>query len=100
MELKYVVMTIIKILISVPAVLLLHSMEVNGAALMGGHYDNKNNTSSTNLTNSYLIDYDVYDSQEQQSNSNSTTTPTTATNLVNVTLIYLIETKKNLIFKY
>lgn len=62
MELKYVVMTIIKILISVPTVLLLHG--VDGSALMGGHYDNKN---STNLT--YLIDYDVYD----ESPTNSST---------------------------
>lgn len=64
MELKYIVLTIIKILISVPGVLLVTS-EVNGAALMGGHLDNKNNTTlSSNLTDSYDLDFDLYDDQE------------------------------------
>lgn len=39
MELKYIVLTIIKILISVPS-----NFYVNAAALMGGYMDNSNRT--------------------------------------------------------
>lgn len=58
MELKYIVLTIIKILISVPGVILVKN-ETNVPLLIGGHIDNKNN----NITNetSYHTDYDIYD---------------------------------------
>ncbi|KAJ3635267.1 hypothetical protein MTP99_008187 [Tenebrio molitor] len=46
MELRYVVLTIVKILISVPAIVLQQSLLTDGAALMGGHLDNKNNSIS------------------------------------------------------
>lgn len=55
------VMTIIKILISVPTAMLLASKDVSGAALMGGHLDNKN---STTIDKSLLTDYELYDDQE------------------------------------
>lgn len=58
MDLKYVVMIIIKILISVPTAMLITTKNVNGVALMGGHLDNKN-TSAPLLT-----DYELYDDQE------------------------------------
>lgn len=57
-------MTIIKILISVPTILLIGNNEVNGAALMGGHLDNKNNESTPSLT-----DYDFYDNREITGNN-------------------------------
>lgn len=65
MELKYIVLTIIKILISVPGVLLITN-QTYGAALMGGHLDNK---SQTNFTDSYNIDYDIYDEPEYINNN-------------------------------
>lgn len=66
MELKYIVMTIIKILISVPTILLVSSNEINGAVLMGGHLDNKSNV--TTEGNPPVADYDFYDSQEPSGN--------------------------------
>lgn len=65
MDLKYVVLTIIKILISVPTIMLVSSAET-GAVLMGGHIDNK--SSSTSMNSSLMMDYDLYDSQEVVSN--------------------------------
>lgn len=59
-------MTIIKILISVPTVLLVNTNEINGAALMGGHLDNKSN--GTAEGNPQVADYDFYDSQELSGN--------------------------------
>lgn len=69
MELKYIVLTIIKILISVPGVLLV-STEVRNAALMGGHLDNKSNANlQTNLTDSYNLDFENYDELVNNNNS-------------------------------
>lgn len=62
MELKYMVLMIIKILISVPGVLLVK----NETALMGGHLDN-----NSNETNAYQVDYDVYDQEEYLDSSNN-----------------------------
>lgn len=61
MELKYIVLTIIKIVISVPAIVFIvpHG---NCAALMGGHIDNKNYNSTS--SDSYEYDFDLNDSQE------------------------------------
>lgn len=64
MELKYIVLTIIKILISVPGVLL---ATTNGTALMGGHLDNK---SQTNFTDSYNYNYEIYDETEYNKENN------------------------------
>lgn len=62
MELKYVVMTIVKILISVPPAMLITSKDANSAALMGGHLDNKNiSVAPTNEDKSMFEDYyEVY----------------------------------------
>ncbi|RZC40578.1 titin, partial [Asbolus verrucosus] len=68
MELKYVVLTIIKILISVPGILLYQSILTDGATLMGGHFDNKN--SSVNSTDSEITDY--HNNQEIITNSTVT----------------------------
>lgn len=52
MELKYIVLTIIKIVISVPAVILV-APQTHGTALMGGHLDNTiNSTMPSLLSNS------------------------------------------------
>ncbi|KAJ8922279.1 hypothetical protein NQ315_004218 [Exocentrus adspersus] len=65
MELRYVLITLLKILISTPTALLLYNInEVYSAALMGGHLDNRNN-SSINVTDAYY-EYDFTDSQELQ----------------------------------
>lgn len=65
MELRYVLITILKILISTPNVLLLYNInEVYSAALMGGHLDNKSN-SSMNISDAYY-EYDISDSEELQ----------------------------------
>lgn len=65
MELRYVLVTLLKILISTPNLLLLYNVnEVYGAALMGGHLDNKNN-SSMNISDAYY-EYDLSDSEELQ----------------------------------
>ncbi|KAJ8965770.1 hypothetical protein NQ314_003911 [Rhamnusium bicolor] len=62
MELRYVLITLLKILISTPTVLLVYHLPgIHSAALMGGHLDNKNN--STNVTDTYY-EYDILDSQE------------------------------------
>ncbi|KAF5305851.1 hypothetical protein FQR65_LT07590 [Abscondita terminalis] len=45
MELKYIVMTIIKILISVPCILMVR--DVNAASLIGGHFNNNNSSLPT-----------------------------------------------------
>lgn len=58
MELKYVVMTIVKILISVPpAILITTTKDVHSAALMGGHLDNKNATAQ-------FEEYELYDEKD------------------------------------
>ncbi|KAL3284592.1 hypothetical protein HHI36_018749 [Cryptolaemus montrouzieri] len=44
MELKYIVLTIIKILVSVPTILFTSSLGVDAAAMMGGYLDNRNDT--------------------------------------------------------
>ncbi|CAH0548117.1 unnamed protein product [Brassicogethes aeneus] len=76
MELKYVIMTLIKILISVPTVLIVQNMVclegANGAALMGGHFDNKNATQ--NVSSSYYLDYSYDDSIEPEEVSEKNTT--------------------------
>ncbi|XP_018567619.1 uncharacterized protein LOC108908169 [Anoplophora glabripennis] len=65
MELRYVLTTLLKILISTPNVLLLYSInEAYSAALMGGHLDNKSN-STLNVTDTYY-EYDLSDSEELQ----------------------------------
>ncbi|XP_017772548.1 PREDICTED: uncharacterized protein LOC108559715 [Nicrophorus vespilloides] len=60
MELQYIVMTIIKILISVPAILL---VTVDAAALIGGHQDNVDGRTSTS---SYDFKIDLSDSNSQE----------------------------------
>ncbi|KAJ8949986.1 hypothetical protein NQ318_002395 [Aromia moschata] len=63
MELRYVLITLLKILISTPTVLLLYDFPGSeGAALMGGHLDNKK-SNVTNVTDNYY-EYDLVDSQE------------------------------------
>ncbi|KAF2902955.1 hypothetical protein ILUMI_03224 [Ignelater luminosus] len=62
MELKYIVMTIIKILISVPSILLIiNDTRVQAAALMGGYLDNSSN--STSLSN-----FTAFDNSQELSN--------------------------------
>lgn len=46
MELRDVLLTIIKILISVPAILLYQSCITEATGLMGGHFDNSNSSLS------------------------------------------------------
>lgn len=61
MELKYIVMTLIKIIVSVPAVVLV-APQTHGAVLMGGHLDNTiSSTVPSVLANS--------SSEEQESDS-------------------------------
>lgn len=73
MELKYVIMTLIKILASVPTIVLLCHIgllpEANGAALMGGHFDNQNSTK--NISNPFIMEYDSYE-MDDISQENST----------------------------
>lgn len=65
MELKYVVMTIVKILISVPPAILITSQDTNGAALMGGHIDNKNSSISPVTVEKPAFDYyDMYEEKD------------------------------------
>ncbi|KAF5283143.1 hypothetical protein FQA39_LY17401 [Lamprigera yunnana] len=47
MELKYIVMTIIKILISVPSILMVYDQRAAAASLMGGHFNNNENATSS-----------------------------------------------------
>lgn len=55
MELKYIVLTIIKIIISVPTVVLILP-GTEGAALMGGHLDNKDSPTNPSLEYEYYFD--------------------------------------------
>lgn len=71
MELKYVVMTIVKILISVPPGMLITSKDANGAALMGGHLDNKNFSHLAPISDDKPLyeDYEFYDEKDTSHSS-------------------------------
>ncbi|XP_065160136.1 uncharacterized protein [Atheta coriaria] len=65
MELQYIVLTIIKILISVPTlVVVIQIQEINGAALIGGHVNNVNVAPKSNITE-FKIDLSEDNVQEE-----------------------------------
>ncbi|XP_031355902.1 uncharacterized protein LOC116180174 [Photinus pyralis] len=63
MELKYIVMTIIKILISVPCILMMQDGSAMAASLIGGHFNN--NDSNLEATSSKPLQFEDYASNEE-----------------------------------
>ncbi|XP_044270712.1 uncharacterized protein LOC123015181 [Tribolium madens] len=77
MELRYVLLTIVKILISVPTVVLYQSLLTDGAGLMGGHLDNKNVSanSTDQLTTPSSQEIAITNNTESKAGQNSEEIP-------------------------
>lgn len=66
MDLKYVLIMLLKILISTPTALVFVDQfyVTNGAALLGEPFTNKSNISTNNTEEDTYYDYDLTESQE------------------------------------